>query len=266
MSHNIFSNLKKLRKFIYIYSYEILSNKGTIFSELIIAISLPVIIQIITWNYIYSKNEIIHDYSYLKMTIYVITTVILFNLNNPYDVISDISNKIKSGAIDTFHIKPIPYINFQFFAYLGRNVFMIIFAFLVIVSSNFISGNISYLLPIIFFLFLSQYICFQMAYIFGLLNYWFINDNLLIFLIYTSSQILGGILIPIEFWPEPFQTILGYNPFRLTVSGIPDLILNPNIYSLLKITILFIIYGFLLNKLIQFLTKLSIKKYNSYGG
>jgi ABC-type uncharacterized transport system permease subunit len=83
---------------------------------------------------------------------------------------------------------------------------------------------------------------------------------------FLLAQILGGILLPIEFWPETFQILLKYNPFRVTISGIPDLILNPSNLSLLKYTCLLIFYGILFQLIILFLTKKSTKINPSYGG
>ncbi|WP_233231307.1 ABC-2 family transporter protein [Silvanigrella aquatica] len=259
-------NSKKLFKFIKIYSYEVLSNKGSIFSELIASLFFPILIQLLTWTYIYSKNDDILLYSREKMILYIIITVFLVNLNNGHDIIYETSNRIKSGLIDTYSIKPIDYNNFQFFSFIGKNFIVIVISLIIISSINIIFGNLLFLFPVIIFVLVSQYICFQLSYIFGLSSFWFVNYGFLTFLYYSLTNIFGGVLLPIEFWPEPFQTILRYNPFRLTVSGIPDLILNPNIYSFLQLSALFLFYGILFNLIIKYLKNKAINKYISYGG
>ena len=65
--NNFIEKLKQIKKFIYIYTYEILSHKGSILCDLFIGLSLPITIQIISWNYIYSSESHIHNYTYLKM-------------------------------------------------------------------------------------------------------------------------------------------------------------------------------------------------------
>ena len=264
--NNIKNKINYVKKFIYIYTYEIIANKGSIISDIVVGISLPVIIQLISWNYIYSNNQTIHNYSFLQMSIYIITTVTLFGINNGNEIIRETSERIKTGSIDLYNIKPLSYFHLSFFTTIGRDFFIILFVYLVLITSCILNNNFNYIIPVLFFLFLSQYISFQISYICSLANYWFVKDNLITFMYFTSSQILGGILLPVEFWPEPFQTILKYNPFRVTISGIPDLILHPNKESLVKFIFLLLFYGLLFHLIIQFLTKKSTKIYTSYGG
>jgi ABC-2 type transport system permease protein len=264
--NNFIEKLKQIKKFIYIYTYEILSHKGSILCDLFIGLSLPITIQIISWNYIYSSENHIHNYTYLKMILYIIATVTMFKLNNGYDLINDTSKRIQNGSIDIFNIKTMSYFSFSLFTMIGREIFFIIFGIIVLVSCCILNNNYIYIIPTIVFLFLSQFICFQISYIFALINYWVVQNDLLQFMYFLLAQILGGILLPIEFWPETFQILLKYNPFRVTISGIPDLILNPSNLSLLKYTCLLIFYGILFQLIILFLTKKSTKINPSYGG
>lgn len=258
--------LQNLRKFISIFTVEILLNKGTIIGEIIGGLTLPVIIQLFTWKFVFSKTDTINNYTFPQMAIYIFITVLLLVICDGFSVIEEMSTRIKDGSIDVFKLKPMGHFNYTLYTYIGRNILFILATTIIITFFLIINSKIYYTIPVIILFLISQFISFQIAYIFSLLSYWLINYYLINYFYYLSLQIFGGVLIPINLWPEPYQTILKYNPFRIVISGVTDMILNPSAKSIFYFIYLSFFYYLICVFLIIFLEKLTIKKYSSHGG
>ncbi len=256
----------KVKSFLKIYAYESTLDFGLIFSDIIIGITIPVFIQIILWNYIYSEKGEIHGYSNIKIILYSTITIIFSRFNHGHNIIVETSENIKNGKIDIYNIKPISYQNYQLLKFYGQNIVYIPIIIFFIFSSLLLFGNFYFIIPIILFVLWSQYISFQLSFILGMFSHWIINDKFLSFFYFVSLSIFGGMLLPIEFWPENIQIILKYNPFRLLVSGIPDFILNPSLSLFWTLLFLFLFYTFFLEFIIKILSLFTIKYSESNGG
>lgn len=266
MSKKIIDIFKNLNKFIRIFSIEILLNKGTIISEIIGGLTLPIIIQLLTWKFVFSKTETINNYTFNQMAINIFITVLFLVISDGFSVIEEMSRRIKNGSIEVFRLKPMSYFNLTLYTYIGRNIPFILATIIILVIFTIIYTKIHFIIPIITIFLVAQFISFQISYIFSLFSYWFINHYLINYFYYLSLQIFGGILIPINLWPEPYQSILKYNPFRIVISGVTDILLNPSAKSIFYFLILSFFYYVIFMFLIHFIENLTIKKYHSYGG
>jgi ABC-2 type transport system permease protein len=265
-TNKIKNKINTIKAFLKTYTYESVSDFCLIFSDIIIGISIPVFIQIILWNYVYSETTEINGYSNTKVILYAIITIIFSRFNNGHNIIVDTSEYIKNGIIDLYNIKPVSYKTFQLLKFCGQNTIYFPLITIFTTVSLFLFGDLNFIIAIIIFIIWSQYISFQLSYILGMFSYWLINDKFLSFLYFVSLSIFGGMLIPIEFWPENIQIFLKYNPFRLLVSGIPDFILNPKLSIFINLLCLFIFYTFILNYIIKIISKHTIKYCESNGG
>ncbi len=261
----IIDNYLNIKNFIRIYTYEFLANKSVVLSTTIGGLVLPITIQTLTWNYIFSNNTEIKYYTFSQIFIYICITVLLMVTDDSEDIISNMSERIKDGSIDTYKVKPISNFNLILLSSIGRNYIIMLSTFLILAIFTLIY-NYSVTVPVLILYLFSQFLVIQMAYVFSLFCYWFINNSFINYLFYLVTQIFGGFLIPIDLWPEPFQSILRYNPFRIIISAIPDIILNPSTKNITTIFFLAIFYNIFFIFIIKFLEEITIKNYNSQGG
>ncbi|WGL61020.1 ABC-2 family transporter protein [Pigmentibacter sp. JX0631] len=256
---------EKIKKFIKIYTTEFLANKATVISLTIGGFILPILVQLITWNFVFANNEQIKQYTFSQIVIYVSITVLLMVTNDSDEIISTMSERIKNGSIDIYKTKPISNFSLILHTSLGRNCIFIALTSLILFIFTIVFNPII-TIPVFILYLLSQILLIQIAYTFSLFCYWFINSFFINYLFYLVLQIVGGFLIPIDLWPEPYQTVLRYNPFRIIISAIPDVILNPTPKNLISTFLLAIFYIIVFIYIIKFIEKITIKKYTSHGG
>lgn len=258
-------NYSMIKNFTKIYTAEFLANKSVVISITIGGLILPILIQSLTWNFVFSNNEQIKQYTFSQMLIYIVITVLLMISNDSDEIIGSMSERIKNGSIDVYKTKPISNFCLIMYTSIGRNFIFILSCFAILGGFSLFYNTIL-TIPILILYFLSQILIIQLSYIFSLACYWFINSHFINYFFYLITQIFGGFLIPIDLWPEPFQSILRYNPFRIMISAIPDILLNPNIKNISTVFLLAIFYIIFFIFLINFIEKLTIKKYTSHGG
>ena len=111
-----------MKKYLYIYKSELMSNLQYIFDLLVgfIGYVIHIFIFLNLWKYIYSDpNELINGYNMNQMIWYVIITEILWTALGGRNLSKKISNDVKSGNI-TYNInKPYNYIEYSLFNHLG---------------------------------------------------------------------------------------------------------------------------------------------------
>ncbi|WP_158999323.1 ABC-2 family transporter protein [Pigmentibacter ruber] len=261
----IIKNIVKIKNFIKIYTAEFLSNKSTVISITIGGLILPILVQLITWNFVFASNEQIKQYTFSQIIIYVCITVLFMMTNDSDEIIRTMSERIKNGSIDVYKTKPISNFSLILHISIGRNFIFMTLTSIILVFFTFIF-NSSITIHVFILYILSQILTIQIAYTFSLFCYWFINSVFINYLFYLILQIFGGFLIPIDLWPEPYQTVLRYNPFRILISATPDIILNPTPTNLKTIFFLAIFYIITFIFIIKFIEKITIKKYTSHGG
>ncbi|APJ02619.1 hypothetical protein [Silvanigrella aquatica] len=260
--------IKNIYQFMNVSMKSTYIDSGMFLTDIIIGISVPVLIQICFWSHAFNSNvnQIFYNFTFDKIIFYVIITVILGRMNNPWHIIDIISGQIKSGEFDSYLVKPMTHFSYYKNFFYGQNIIYLIILCIFLIPAFFIYSHIIYFFPLVLFLYFSQYICFQMGYIFGILAFWVINSNFLAFSFFVLTFCLGGIILPLEFWPNILQPLLEYNPFRLVISGVADMAINPSFHKVIKLSIMYIFYYFLFKIIINKLLSLSKNVYNSSGG
>lgn len=121
----IIKNIVKIKNFIKIYTAEFFSNKSTVISITIGGLILPILVQLITWNFVFASNEQIKQYTFSQIIIYVCITVLFMMTNDSDEIIRTMSERIKNGNIDVYKTKPISNFSLILHISIGRNfIFM----------------------------------------------------------------------------------------------------------------------------------------------
>lgn len=65
---------------------------------------------------------------------------------------------------------------------------------------------------------LAMVVTYAFSLVIGLVSFWTVNTSSLVSLFWIALLLLGGITLPLTFFPPAFQIALSYNPFRFMFS------------------------------------------------
>ena len=242
-----------------------------------IANYLTIFVTFFIWKAVFDESStgIINGFTFHSMIFYIFLIRIVGELTNS-DVISDVTNDIKSGSIIMHLIKPIGYRTYIFFNTLGGKVLSIVFylipytMILIIVS---LYMNMEYkLIPLHFLLFfisviLSLFINFFISYLFSILVFYTVNNFGIYQAYYVVTLIFSGVLIPVTFFPSWLYTITQFLPFMYTMFVPTMIIMNElDISTILYFLIIQVIWVIGLGLLLEVAWKRAIKKVVILGG
>lgn len=263
-----------MKKYLYIYKSELMSNLQYAFDILIGFVSYCIMIFIFLnlWKYMYSDpNELINGYNMNQMIWYVIITEILWMGLGGRKLCKKICDDVRSGNIAYNINKPHNYVEYSLFNQLGLVTVRII---LVGILGIFLGLIFLRTIPIIS---VFQVIAVIISCIFatiinillitsiGLISF-FIEDANPFYWLYSKMILIIGTIFPIEFFPEILQPIIKYSPIYVVSYGPAKLFVDYSIESFLGIMlaqIIYVVIGFTICHLIY---KKGVRKLNVNGG
>ena len=209
------------------------------------------------WSVIYGPGSVIDGFTFPMMIWYlVMAEAVIFSDSRLTD---DVSGEIKSGHVAYSLNRPYHYVLFKYAQYMGNAILRFGVAFLAgsVLTALLVGGmeQGSQSLAVVLIVMLAITLQFSFLMIIGLLAFWF-EDTQSFHLLYSKIVFtLGGMLIPLEFYPGwleklslalPFSTI-PYYPAKLFVSFSHAFFMRAVIVQLAWIAILwaviFIIYA-----------------------
>ncbi len=142
-----------------------------------------------------------------------------------------IKNDIATNRIIYYSLKPTSYIFYRFFDALGESLLKIFFIGFFCISQVYIlTKNFPFNLFTFSFGFigiLAGTLLFNSILMFlGLLSYWIKSINNLIFLNLTCIFCFGGLIMPLNFYPEFFRKIAFFTPYPWILNWPANLITN----------------------------------------
>lgn len=235
------------------FAYMIASIKKEIFYKanmvgLILTSLFILIIQVQLWNAIYAKKNLIQGIGYSSIFAYlVVGTIFRKFIGNGVDM--SVSNDFRNGRIVIDLIKPQSYFLKVYFKDLGRGLVHV--SVIGIVVALFCIFNIKrckhYSLETLVFVgvscILAYMIYFMMSYCIGLVSIWTGTSVGLSMIKNGLFALLGGTLIPIDFYPLWFATVVKFFPFKyIYYSPISFLLNEKNINEAMIIIYLQIVW------------------------
>jgi ABC-2 type transport system permease protein len=200
---------------------------------------------------------------------YFLILVIRNILNINYRIVGLLSSYVKTGEILRIITRPFKLKLFLSLYFTGKNIIRILTFLIVLVTIlifykkfntvNFFEFLIIAILGYIFFILLSLLI--------SSLSFWFEDISSANLFFYFISALLGGIILPIEFYPSFFKEIVQFLPFyylyylptKILIKGIP-------FYEFLKAILILLFYLLLLLVINELIWKKGMKKLIVYGG
>jgi ABC-2 type transport system permease protein len=181
-----------------------------------IFIAIIIFILICLWKVIYAVNVPIHGFTFLMIVWYLVMTE---SITTSYGgLVDQIGGEVQSGDIVNHLNKPYSYILFKFassFSY-ALTSFIISFVLSSVVALllvGMISVSLVYIPFILISVFLAITLQFSMMFCIGI-SAFLMEDSRSVAFIYDKIVFtIGGMLIPLEFFPAFIQGICGMLPF-----------------------------------------------------
>lgn len=263
-----------MKKYLFIFKSELMSNLQYIFNTLIGFITYFIILFTFLnlWQYIYSNpTEIINGYSMDQMIWYVVITEVLWSTLSGRGLCRKISNDVKAGNIAYTMNKPYNYIGYWLSNHLGactiRGILYTILGMITgfIFLGNFPNLNIFSVIAVLLTGVLATVINILLITFIGLFSF-FIEDAAPFYWLYSKLILIVGVLFPIEYFPKIVRPILNFSPVYVVSYGPAKLFVDFSLdkfIGILVAQIIYIIIGYLLCNLIY---KKGVKRLNVNGG
>lgn len=263
-----------MKKYLFIFKSEIMSNLQYIFDILIGFISYCIMIFIFLklWKYIYSDpSELINGYNMNQMIWYVIITEILWMSLGGRKLCSKICDDVRSGNI-TYNInKPYNYIEYILSNHLGlvtiRFILIGILGILLgfIFLGSFPNLNVLKILGVLISCIFATVINILLITSLGLISF-YIEDASPFYWIYSKAILVIGTIFPIEFFPRFLQPVIKLSPIYVVSYGPAKLFVDFNIVTFLEIILSQIIYIIICFVITHAIYNKGVKKLNVNGG
>lgn len=263
-----------MRKYLYIFKSELMSNLQYLFNIITSFISYSIILFILLnlWKYIYSNpNEVINGYTMNQMIWYVIITEILWSILGGRKLCRKICDDVRGGNIAYNINKPYSYIGYSLSSHLGaiivKAIMYIILGMILgfIFLNSFPSLNILSIIAVLITGTLATIISTLLIISIGLISF-FIEDANPFYWLYSKLILVVGTLFPIEYFPGFIQPILNISPIYVVCYGPAKLFVDFSLNNFITILLAQIIYIIISLLLCNLLYKKGVRNLNVNGG
>ncbi len=174
----------------------------------------------ILWSAAYRGETEIGGFSLDQTLTYFVTLLVLQFFIGAFSEDYEISEEIRSGLINQFLTKPINYFVYRFTIFVSARLVSGLLALVPLTLALPLIGD--YLtfpdevwrlvlgLPAAF---MSAMIQFTIAYIFGMLTFWFLEIQSFVILSMTIETLLGGQVFPLDLLPDTIYRISQFLPY-----------------------------------------------------
>ena len=263
-----------MKKYLFIYKTEVMSNLQYIFNILVgfIGYFIMMFIFLNLWKYIYSDpNEVINGFTMNQMIWYIIITEILWSTVSGRKFCHKIANDVKGGNIAYNINKPYNYIGYSLFNHLGActvkgfmyTVLGIIVGYVFL--GSFPSLSIFSILAVLLTCILATVISTLLIIFVGLFSF-IIEDSTPFYWLYSKIILLFGTIFPIEYFPKVVQPILKFSPVFAVNYGPAKLFVDFSFNTFIVVVIAQIIYIIIAYTLCALVYKKGVKRLNVNGG
>jgi ABC-2 type transport system permease protein len=178
------------------------------------------LVVFILWSAVYGTKTEINGFNFAQTFTYFVTVIVVQFFVGAFNEDYQISEEIRNGLINQFLLKPVNYFAYRFSIYLSaRLVTGLLILLPLVVLSPLIHQHLS--LPggwwryaaAVPALIMSGLIQFGIAYIFGLLSFWFLEIQGLVILSMAVESLLGGQFFPLDLLPPWLFKLSSFLPY-----------------------------------------------------
>lgn len=263
-----------MRKYLFIFKSEIMSNLQYVFNVLVsfVAYLIMIFIFLNLWKYIYNDpTKTINGYTMEQMIWYVIITEILWMSLRGRKLCKKICTDVRGGNIAYNINKPYSYIGYCLASHLGS---ISISAFMYICLGMLIGLIFLGTFPVLnFFSAIAVFITGILATVISILLITFIGlfsfiieDAGPFYWLYSKFILVIGTIFPIEYFPASIQPFLLYSPVYVVSYGPAKLFVNFSWSGFISIVVAQMAYMAIGYLLCTLLYKKGVKNLNVNGG
>jgi ABC-2 type transport system permease protein len=237
--------------------------------SMFLVIILYIFLQLWRVTYSETQSQQLGDFTLAQMLWYLSITESMA-ISAPR-VAQEVDQDVRTGALALQLIRPISYPLYRLWSSLGERCvrFSLNFAVSAVLASLFVgaipfsaTGFFLFLivLPIAFIL------DFLVMFLIGLGAFW-LEDTTGLVLIYSRLLwLLGGLLIPLELFPESWQPILRNLPFAAIIYAPARLFVYPNFHDAITVLIRQGITLLTLTLFVQWVYRIAVQRIHTNGG
>ena len=238
-------------------------------SALFIAIILFVFANL--WKTIFAGRDAIEGFTIIQLIWYLSLTEAITMGTGWGSLFEEVGDEIKSGAIANYLTKPLSYIGWYFSTYFSKFLSYFITAFVLGgIVTFFLVGPMQFsimsAIPLMILLVLSFILSFFVAFTFVAFAFWLEDVTAFYWILQKLLFIFGGMLVPIDIYPEFIREYLYYLPFsyitywpgKYFVSGTNEIFISSFIGQIIWLII------FIATTIIIY--KIGIRRVNIHGG
>jgi ABC-2 type transport system permease protein len=166
------------------------------------------IVVFILWSAAYGDKALINGFTFAQTFTYFVAVIVVQFFIGAFNEDYQISEEIRNGLINQFLLKPVNYFAYRFSIYLSARLVtgLLILLPLVVLYPLMrqhlaLPGDWWRYAVAVPALIMSGLIQFGIAYIFGLMSFWFLEIQGLVILSMAIESLLGGQIFPLDLLP-----------------------------------------------------------------
>ncbi len=262
-----------LSKYYWIFKLDLKQRVNYLLDYALSALFIVIILFVFTnlWQVIFAGKSTIEGLSIAQLVWYLVLTEAITMGCGWNSMFENVSDEIKSGAIVNYLTKPLSYIGWYFSTTFSRffNYTGTVFVLGALVT-YFLVGPIQFsittIAPLILIVIISFILSFFVGMAFVSLAFWLEDVTAFYWILQKVLFIFGGMLVPIEMYPEFIRQYLYYLPVsfitywpgKYFITGDSGILATTLIGQLIWTTIFFLIT--------TILYKIGTRKLNIHGG
>lgn len=227
---------------------------------------------IILWSALYVGRNEIGGYTLSAIATYYILVKVIDQLYS-YEPAKLLTREIRTGDLSNYLTKPLNYFKYLFGYTFGKRVARTTLTILSVVALGIFFPNILTFPPSIYaaltftlIFSVSVILVFEITYLLGCLTFWISETDYLRGAVEQFTLVLGGLWVPITFFPKWLSNILEYLPFKYQYY-FPVMVFQGKILPVEFFRGLFIetVWVIMLGIILSIVWRQGIKKYEGYG-
>lgn len=267
------SAVKRASKYFWIFKLDFKQRiyylADYLLSALFIAVVLIVFINL--WKTIFAGRPTISGFTFVQMIWYLALTEAITMGSGWRMMFEDVTDDIRTGTVSNFLTKPLSYMGWYFSTTFSRffNAFLVTFILGSIFCYIFV-GPIPFsfmtILPLALVIICSFFLSFFVGMFFVSFAFWLEDVTAFYWILQKALFILGGMLVPIDVYPDFVSKYLYYLPFSFITYWPAKFFVSGDVGTFILVLTGQIIWLALFFVLTMIIYRIGIRRINIYGG
>lgn len=241
--------------------------KDIAYSSLFIGLILYVFVNL--WSIIYHDKIIIEGFTLAMILWYLVMTESIVTSHGR--VLDDIGDEVISGEIANYLNKPYNYVLYKYAYSIGNAILKFFITFIIGATITLIFiGPINVSLISIPFILLIILLAISLHFIImallGIFALWFEDPRALAFIYHKIVFTIGGMLLPLDFFPAWLETISKWLPFSYIAYHPARLFVDFSMQSFISVFIMEVLWIMIISVIVYIVYKSYIKRLSINGG